>query len=138
MLSHQLYISMGGYCHNNRLRIIIGSLCRVVRHVHLELEVSAVVGSAEQHAREVVAFAAYFFGFDDCRPICQVNVLRPYSLSDELHRHESWFSTIRTSVRLDHADQGLEVFHILCVGHVVGLVVCRHSMLCLLEGMVLC
>jgi hypothetical protein len=26
------------------------------------------------------------------------------------------------------------VFHILCVGHVVGLVVRRHSMFCLLKG----
>jgi hypothetical protein len=118
---------------DNRLWIIVGSLCHVVRQVHLELKVSAVVSSAEQHAREV-AFAAYFFGFDDCRPICRVNVFRPYYLSDELRCHESWFSTICTSVHLDHSDQGLEVFHILCVGHIVGLVVCRHSMLRLLEG----
>jgi hypothetical protein len=118
---------------DNCLRIVVSSLCHVVRQVHLELEVSAVVGSTEQYAREV-ALPAYFFGFDDCRPICQVNVFRSYSLSAELRCHESWFSTICTSVHLGHVDQGLEVFHILCVGHVVGLVVRRHLMLCLLEG----
>jgi len=118
---------------DNCFRIVVGSLCHVIRQVHLELEVSAIVGSAEQHAREV-ALMAYFFSFDDCRPICQVNVCRPHSPSNEFHCHKSWLLTICTSVRLNHADQGLEVFHILCVGHVVGLVVRRHSMLCLLEG----
>ena len=39
---------------DNCLWIVAGSLRHVVRQVHLELEVSAVVGSTEQHAREVV------------------------------------------------------------------------------------
>ena len=47
---------------------------------------------------------------------------------------DAWFATVCTSVRLDHANQGLEMLHILCVGHVVGLVVHRHLMLSLLES----
>ena len=46
---------------DNRLWVVVGFLCHVVRQVHLELEVSAVVGSTEQYAREV-AFAAYSCG----------------------------------------------------------------------------
>jgi len=65
---------------DNCLRIVVGSLLHVVRQVHLELEVSAVVGSVEQHAREV-AFAAYFFGFDDWHTVCSV-VLSVLAASD--------------------------------------------------------
>ena len=56
----------------HRLGIVVDSICHVVRQVYLELVVPAVVGSAEQHAREVAQVAlavAYFFGFDDCRLI---------------------------------------------------------------------
>ncbi len=80
------------------------------------------------------SIAVYFFGFDDCRAVCSVNVFRLHSLSNELCRHQSWFSTISTSIHLDHANQGLEVFHILCDGHFVGLVIHRNLMLCLLKG----
>jgi len=73
---------------DNCFWIVVGSLCRVIRQVHLELEVSAVVSSTEQHAREV-ALAAYFFSFDDCHPICRVNVCRPHSLSNEFRHHKS-------------------------------------------------
>ena len=77
----------------------------------------------------------YFFGFDDdCPAVCSVHVFMLHSLSNELHRHQSWFLTVRTSVRLDHANQGLEVRHILCVGHIKGLVIRRNSMICLLKG----
>ena len=118
---------------DNRLWIVLGSLCHFIRQIHLELEVSAVVGSAEQHAREV-ALTAYFFGLDGFHAACRINVFRLHSLSNELRRHQSWFSAIRTSIRLDYANQRLEVLHILCVGHAVGLVVRRNSMLCLLVG----
>jgi len=63
-----------------------------------------------------------------------VDIFRLHSLSNELRRHQSWFLTVRTLVHLDRANQGLEVLHILCVGHVVGLVIRRNLMLCLLEG----
>ena len=114
LLSQRGYV-VGEQVHglDNCLWIIVGSLRHVIRQVYLELEVSAIVGSTELHAREV-AFAAYFFGFNDSSPICRVNVFRPYSLSNELRCHKSWFSTKRTSVRLDHANQGLRLFHILC------------------------
>jgi hypothetical protein len=35
---------------DNHLRIVVSSLRHVIRQVHHELEVSAVIGSAEQHA----------------------------------------------------------------------------------------
>ena len=35
---------------------------------------------------------------------------------------------------LNPANQGLEMLHILCVGHIMGLVVHRHLLLCLLKG----
>jgi hypothetical protein len=127
---------VGEHAHglNYCLGIVVDSICHVVQQVHLKLVVPAVVGSAEQHAREVALKVAYLFGFDDCRPICRVNIFGPHFLSNELRCHKSWLLTVRTSVHLYHADQGFEVFHILCVGHVVGLVVRRHSMLRLLEG----
>ena len=31
-------------------------------------------------------------------------------------------------------NQGLEMLHILCVGHIMGLLVHRHLLLCLLKG----
>jgi hypothetical protein len=126
---------VGEHAHglNHRLWIVVSSLRHVVRQVHLELVVLAVVGSAEQHAREV-ALAAYFFGFDDCCAICGGDVFRLHSLRNELRCHQSWFATVSTSVRLDHTNQGLEVLPILCVGHGVGLVVGRNSMLSLLES----
>ncbi len=77
---------------------------------------------------------AYFFGFDDCCMICSANVFRLHSLRNELRFHQSWFATVSTSIRLDHANQGFKVLHIFCVGHVVGLVVGRNSMLSLLES----
>ena len=80
------------------------------------------------------SIAAYFFGCDDCRAVCSVDVFRLHSLSNELCHHQSWFLTVLNSVRLDHANQGLEVLHILCVGHVVGLVIRRNLMLHLLKG----
>ncbi len=118
---------------DNHLRIVVDSLCHVVRQVHLELEVLAVIGSAEQHAREV-AFVAYFFGFDDYRTVCSVNIFGLHSLSNKLRRHQFWFLTVRTSLCLDHVNHGLEVLHILCVGHVVGLVIRGDSVLRLLKG----
>jgi hypothetical protein len=126
---------VGEHAHglNHRLQIVVSSLCHVVRQVHLELVVLAVVSSTELHALEV-ALAAYFFGFDDCCAICGGDVFRLHSLRNELHCHQSWFATVSTSVRLDHTNQGLEVLHILCVGHVVGLVVGRNLMLTLLES----
>jgi hypothetical protein len=126
---------VGEHAHglNHGLWIVVSPLCHVVRQVHLELVVPAVVGSAEQHAQEV-ALAAYFFRFDDCYVICGGNVFRLHSLRNKLHCHQSWFATVSTSVRLDHANQGLEVLHILCVGHVVGLVVGRNLMISLLES----
>ena len=77
---------------------------------------------------------AYFFGLDDFHVACSINVFRLHYLSNELCRHLSWFLAVRTSVHLDYANQHLEVLHILCIGHVVGLVVRRNSMLYLLEG----
>jgi hypothetical protein len=56
------------------------------------------------------------------------------SLHNKLHCHQSRFETIRTSLGFDNADQVLEMLHILCVDHVVGLIVQRHSVLHLLEG----
>ena len=77
---------VGEHAHglNHRLGIGGDSLCRVLRQVHLELVVLAAVDSTEQHAQKV-ALAAYFFGFDDCRLICRVNVFGPHSLSNKLH-----------------------------------------------------
>ena len=71
---------------------------------------------------------------DDCHAVCSVDIFRLHSLSNKLRRHQSRFWTVRTSVRLDHSNQGLEVLHILCVGRVVGLAIGRNSMLCLLKG----
>ena len=76
----------------------------------------AIVGSAEQHAREV-AFPAYLLGFLDVHAIRGINVLGHYSLRDKLCCQQSWFATVRTSVHLNYTNQGLEVLHILCVGH---------------------
>ncbi len=81
-----------------------------------------------------VAFVAYFFGFDDPHVVCSVDLFGLHSLSNELRRHQSWFSAIGTPIRLDHSNQGLEVLHVLCVGHVVGLVIRGDSVLRLLKG----
>ncbi len=55
-------------------------------------------------------------------------------MCNKLRCHQSWFATVSTSVRLNHANQSLEMLHILCVGHVAGLVVGRNLMLGLLES----
>ena len=96
------------------------------------LEVLAIVGSTEHHAREV-ALAAYLLGFLDICIIHGGNVFELHSLRNKLCCHQSWFATVRTSVRLNYTNQGLEVLHILCVGHLVVLIVRRHSMLCLFK-----
>ena len=52
---------------------VVGSFRHVVLQVYLELVVPAIVGSAEQHAREV-AFEAYLLGFLDVRTIRGIDV----------------------------------------------------------------
>ena len=71
---------------NHCFWIVVSSLCHVVRQVHLELVVPAVVGSKKQHAREV-ALASYFFGSDDCCAICGGNIFRLHSLGNDLRCH---------------------------------------------------
>ena len=113
---------------------VVGSFCHVIRQVYLELVVPAIVGSMDQHAQEV-ALATYLLGFLDIRAIRGIDILGGFHpLCDKLRCHQSLFAILRTSLRmLNYTNQGLEVLHILCVGHIMALVVHRHLMLSLLE-----
>jgi hypothetical protein len=76
----------------------------------------------------------HLFGLLDNFLASGINVLGLHSLHNKLCGHQPWLLTMHSPVRLDNANQSLEMLHILCVCHIVALVVHWHSMLCLLES----